>query len=131
MSKCCNKSLHQDQGPLHPSPSSSPAFHLEQHLCVSLTFVTVNIKKKPMLVIFQNTTPFEMIHSLLMIRPGLYMFWPEYQSNDLIRWQSMLTFLVTEFDHMIKKFCACFFHHEAPSACLYIRKCCEGALETI
>lgn len=84
-----------------------------------------------MLVIFQNTTPFEMIHSLLMIRPGLYMFWPEYQSNDLIRWQSMLTFLVTEFDHMIKKFCACFFHHEAPSACLYIRKCCEGALETI
>ena len=129
MSKSCNNSLHQ--GPLHPSPGSSPTFHLEQRLCVSLTFVTVNIKKKPVLVIFQNTTPFEMIQSLLMIKPGLYMFWPEYQSNDLIRWQSMLTFLVTEFDHMIKKFCAHFLHHEAPSAYLYINKRCEGALETV
>ena len=84
-----------------------------------------------MLVIFHNTTPFEMFQSLLMIRPGLYIFWPEYQSNDLIRWQSMLTFLVTEFDHMIKKFCASFFHHEAPSVCLYIHKCSEDALETV
>ena len=46
-----------------------------------------------------------------MIRSGLYIFWPEYQSNDLIRGQSMLIFLITgdtEFDHVVKKLHASF-----------------------